>query len=144
MAFPCLPHSDAGHSTHPLAGQGMNLGIQDGSALAAAVATGVAVGSPVGAIHTLRQFESDRLSANASMILGADAVKRVFDDSANVTPLSVCHVYRRPRCQLRTGLAAHLSWLFHLCPGQACDDCIRYPIPLQAVITAQAKGQSIW
>ena len=139
----------------------MNLGIQDGSALAAAVATGVAVGSPVGAIHTLRQFESDRLSANASMILGADAVKRVFDDSANVTPLSVlrslgmaginaldplkvCHVYRRPRCQLRTGLAAHLSWLFHLCPGQACDDCIRYPIPLQAVITAQAKGQSIW
>ncbi len=39
---------DAAHSVHPLAGQGVNLGLADASCLAEAVATAVQSGTDVG------------------------------------------------------------------------------------------------
>lgn len=108
---------DAGHTTHPLAGQGMNLGIQDAAALARCLALGASIGADVGSIHTLREYEARRRGDNAGMILAVDAVKRLFDDSAGVTPLSV----------LRSLGMAGIN---------AVD-------PLKGVIAAKAKGDSL-
>ena len=41
---------DAAHTVHPLAGQGVNLGFGDASALSRVIAEGVAVGSDIGEV----------------------------------------------------------------------------------------------
>ncbi|PID99761.1 MAG: hypothetical protein CSA79_06500 [Thiothrix nivea] len=49
---------DAAHTIHPLAGQGVNLGIKDAAALAAQLAT---VNNHLGAMKTLRRYERIKL-----------------------------------------------------------------------------------
>jgi len=60
---------DAGHVIHPLAGQGLNLGLQDARALAQALA-GRGVTKDAGAMSLLRRYERSR----AEPILAMDAV----------------------------------------------------------------------
>ncbi|KAF3680178.1 putative ubiquinone biosynthesis monooxygenase COQ6-like isoform X2 [Capsicum annuum] len=50
---------DAAHTVHPLAGQGVNKGFADARSLSKVIAEGVAVGSDIGEIETLKdQFDS--------------------------------------------------------------------------------------
>jgi 2-octaprenylphenol hydroxylase len=66
---------DAAHVVHPLAGQGVNLGLLDAAALAEVVAGGVARGEDPGALVLLRAYERWRKSEVAIM---AGAIE-VFD-----------------------------------------------------------------
>jgi 2-polyprenyl-6-methoxyphenol hydroxylase-like FAD-dependent oxidoreductase len=59
---------DAGHVVHPLAGQGLNLGLQDARALAAVLAAREPGRDP-GELRLLRRYERRR----AEPILAADA-----------------------------------------------------------------------
>ena len=58
---------DAAHVVHPLAGQGVNLGLLDAAALAGVIARAQSLGRDIGARATLRRYERWRRGHNALM-----------------------------------------------------------------------------
>lgn len=72
---------DAAHSVHPLAGQGLNLGLADAVALVDAIVVGSAVGADAGAPRTLAAYARARAGANLRAGAAIDAIKRVFAGS---------------------------------------------------------------
>lgn len=67
---------DAAHQVHPLAGQGVNLGLRDVTALVEAIAAG-SNGDP-GAATALRRYERRRRSDNTLAAWGLDGINRLF------------------------------------------------------------------
>ena len=67
---------DAAHVVHPLAGQGVNLGLLDAAALSERVLAAVAVREDVGALGVLRGYERWRKSEVALMSTAIDAFDR--------------------------------------------------------------------
>jgi 2-polyprenylphenol 6-hydroxylase len=73
---------DAAHVVHPLAGQGVNLGLLDAAALAQQVAAGVGRGEDPGALGVLRAYERWRKSELAAMSTAIDAFDRLLAHGA--------------------------------------------------------------
>ena len=73
---------DAAHVVHPLAGQGVNLGLLDAAALVEALAAAVADGEDPGATRILRRYEQARLTHNALMSAAMSAFNELFSRSA--------------------------------------------------------------
>lgn len=74
---------DAAHLVHPLAGQGLNLGLRDVAALAAVLAGQVRLGLDPGAEEVLEAYERARYFDTAAMLAGTDALHWLFsNDSA--------------------------------------------------------------
>jgi 2-polyprenylphenol 6-hydroxylase len=69
---------DAAHVVHPLAGQGVNLGLLDAAALAQQVAAAVAAREDPGALGVLRAYERWRKSEVALMSAAIDAFDRLL------------------------------------------------------------------
>lgn len=74
---------DAAHAVHPLAGQGLNLGLED-------VATLIEVLAAVseeqwGDLRTLRRYERRRKSDNALAMIGLDGLERLFGNADGFT-----------------------------------------------------------
>jgi 2-octaprenyl-3-methyl-6-methoxy-1,4-benzoquinol hydroxylase/2-octaprenylphenol hydroxylase len=69
---------DAAHTVHPLAGQGMNLGLLDAAALAAVVEDAVLAGEDPGDARVLRRYERERKGDNLKMLAAFDALNRLF------------------------------------------------------------------
>jgi len=69
---------DAAHTVHPLAGQGMNLGLLDAAALARVVEDALLAGEDPGDLKVLRRYERERKGANLEMLLALDALHRLF------------------------------------------------------------------
>lgn len=69
---------DAAHSVHPLAGQGVNLGMLDAAALAEVILAAVADGRDIGARRVLRRYERWRRGENALMISILDGFYHAF------------------------------------------------------------------
>jgi len=69
---------DAAHAIHPLAGQGVNLGVLDAAALAETVLASHAMRRDIGSLHTLRRYERWRKGQNVAMMLSMDGFKRLF------------------------------------------------------------------
>ncbi|MFS8150034.1 UbiH/UbiF/VisC/COQ6 family ubiquinone biosynthesis hydroxylase [Vreelandella titanicae] len=59
---------DAAHSIHPLAGQGVNLGLMDAAVLAEEVVYAWQRGAPWGELSTLRRYERRRRFDNSAML----------------------------------------------------------------------------
>lgn len=59
---------DAAHSIHPLAGQGVNLGLMDAAVLAEEVVNAWQRGAPWGEMSTLRRYERRRRFDNSAML----------------------------------------------------------------------------
>jgi 2-octaprenylphenol hydroxylase len=69
---------DAAHTVHPLAGQGMNLGILDAAAIAAVVEDALLAGEDVGDLKVLRRYERQRKGDNLAMLAAFDSLNRLF------------------------------------------------------------------
>ena len=69
---------DAAHTVHPLAGQGVNLGMMDASAMAELVMDAHEAGADIGARRLLRRYERWRRSDNALMISVLDGFYHAF------------------------------------------------------------------
>ena len=77
---------DAAHTVHPLAGQGMNLGLLDAAVLAEVIADALAQGEDPGDLRILRRYERRRKGENLKMLLALDALHRLFRLSAPGLP----------------------------------------------------------
>ena len=69
---------DAAHVVHPLAGQGVNLGLLDAAALAQQLTAAVASREDPGALRVLRAYERWRKSEVAGMAQAIDAFDRLL------------------------------------------------------------------
>lgn len=69
---------DAAHTIHPLAGQGVNLGLADAMALAEEVLRAEALGLDLGDIRLLKRFERRRQGDNLAMMSTMEGFKRLF------------------------------------------------------------------
>jgi len=73
---------DAAHVVHPLAGQGVNLGLLDAAALAQQVKSAVAAREDPGALRALRAYERWRKSEVAAMAISIDTFDRLLAHGA--------------------------------------------------------------
>ncbi|HVY67232.1 MAG TPA: UbiH/UbiF/VisC/COQ6 family ubiquinone biosynthesis hydroxylase [Gammaproteobacteria bacterium] len=80
---------DAAHTVHPLAGQGMNLGLLDAAALAATIEDAVIAGEDPGDARVLRRYERERKGHNLQMLAAFDALNRLFRLPAWAAPIRV-------------------------------------------------------
>ena len=71
---------DAAHGVHPLAGQGLNLGLRDVAALAEVVIGAARRGEDIGAADVLGRYEAWRRPGVTAMALGMDGVNRLFSN----------------------------------------------------------------
>eukprot|EP00439_Symbiodinium_sp_Y106_P088092 s1_g628.t1 len=76
---------DAAHGIHPLAGQGLNLGLRDVAALADVLVDARRVGLDIGALATLDRYQRWRRFDNVSLAVACDGLNRLF--SNDVAPL---------------------------------------------------------
>lgn len=73
---------DAAHMVHPLAGQGVNLGLLDAAALAEVLGAAHAAGDDPGDLGVLRCYERWRRGENAAMLELLSGFKRLFGSQA--------------------------------------------------------------
>jgi 2-octaprenyl-6-methoxyphenol hydroxylase len=76
---------DSAHGIHPLAGQGLNLGLKDCAALAECIADAVSLGLDPGDVSALERYQRWRRFDNVTMALGMEFFDKMF--SNDIAPL---------------------------------------------------------
>lgn len=71
---------DAAHSIHPVAGQGLNLGIRDVEDVIRQVTIAKASGIDIGSSYLLKKISRDRYFDNFTMALATDGLNRIFSN----------------------------------------------------------------
>lgn len=88
VSGPVLTLGDAAHVVHPLAGQGVNLGLRDVAALRQTVREAIAKRAEWAAPHRLQRWARTRRSENTVAAYGFDAINTVFsNDQMHLTLL---------------------------------------------------------
>jgi 2-octaprenyl-6-methoxyphenol hydroxylase len=72
---------DAAHCCHPVAGQGMNLGIRDAAALAQILTAAHQQGEDIGDIFVLKRYERWRKTENLTILGMTDFLDRMFSNN---------------------------------------------------------------
>jgi 2-octaprenyl-6-methoxyphenol hydroxylase len=78
---------DAAHVIHPIAGQGLNLGLRDVAALAEAVADAARLGLDPGGPDVLERYQRWRRFDTAAMGMTTDGLNRLFSNSSDALRL---------------------------------------------------------
>jgi 2-octaprenyl-6-methoxyphenol hydroxylase len=78
---------DAAHVIHPIAGQGLNLGLRDVAALAEAVADAARLGLDPGSPDVLERYQRWRRFDTAAMGVTTDGLNRLFSNSSDALRL---------------------------------------------------------
>ena len=76
---------DCAHGIHPIAGQGLNLGLKDAAALAETLLDAARLGRDIGALDTLKRYERWRRFDSLALAASTDAMNRLF--SNDIAPL---------------------------------------------------------
>lgn len=117
---------DAAHTIHPLAGQGVNIGLLDAASLAEVLVQAKRYGKDVGCYKVLRQYERMRRSDNLMMMTSMDLFYRVFGVSS------------RPVKFLRN-LGLEVAEHF----GPAKNKVMRYAMGLDGNLPRLARGERL-
>ncbi|MDH5359918.1 MAG: UbiH/UbiF/VisC/COQ6 family ubiquinone biosynthesis hydroxylase [Gammaproteobacteria bacterium] len=72
---------DAAHSIHPLAGQGVNLGLADAATLVQIIQDALVAKEDFGSLAVLRRYERWRKADNLTMLASMDGFKRLFSNN---------------------------------------------------------------
>ncbi|QYK41604.1 MAG: UbiH/UbiF/VisC/COQ6 family ubiquinone biosynthesis hydroxylase [Paracoccaceae bacterium] len=111
---------DAAHGVHPIAGQGLNLGLRDVAALAETLVEAQRRGEDIAAPDVLDRYQRWRRFDTTALALGMDAVNRLFsNDNPILRPLrdigmglvSATPVLRRAFMRQAAGLSGDLPRL---------------------------------
>jgi 2-octaprenyl-6-methoxyphenol hydroxylase len=78
---------DAAHIIHPIAGQGLNMGLRDVAALAEAVADAARLGLDIGAPDVLERYQRWRRFDTAMMGIATDSLNRLFSNHSDALRL---------------------------------------------------------
>ncbi len=71
---------DAAHATHPVGGQGVNMGLRDVTALAQLLLEAAADGQDPGDPQLLKAYQGSRRWDNRAVLLGTDLANRMFSN----------------------------------------------------------------
>lgn len=71
---------DAAHAVHPVAGQGLNMGLKDAAALAEVLVEALRLGEDIGAETVLDRYARWRRFDNAALAAGFDGFVRLFSN----------------------------------------------------------------
>lgn len=71
---------DAAHAVHPVAGQGLNMGIKDAAALVEVVVEAMRLGEDIGSVGVLERYARWRRFDNAALAAGFDGFVRLFSN----------------------------------------------------------------
>lgn len=74
---------DAAHIIHPIAGQGLNMGLRDAAALAEVVADAARLGLDPGAPETLERYQRWRRFDTMTMGIATDGLNRLFSNRSD-------------------------------------------------------------
>lgn len=107
---------DAAHTVHPLAGQGVNLGLLDAAVLVDVLSDAFAAGRPLGSLATLRRYERWRRGENLLMLAVVDGLKRLF-----ASPLAPVRVVRGLGLNLTNAAAPLKHFLMRRAMGLTGD-----------------------
>ncbi len=75
---------DAAHGIHPLAGQGLNLGVRDAAALAQVVVDAMRRGEDIGAWDVLARYQAWRRFDTSAMAVATDSINKAFSGSNSI------------------------------------------------------------
>jgi len=75
---------DAAHTVHPLAGQGVNLGLADAAALAQTLVDSYQQGKAINTHSVLRRYERWRKADNLAMMVAVDGFKNLFGSELDI------------------------------------------------------------
>jgi len=75
---------DAAHTIHPLAGQGVNLGLADVNSLIEVIVDALNEKKDIGDLKVLRRYERWRRAENRSMLVAMDGLKRLFGSELTI------------------------------------------------------------
>jgi 2-octaprenyl-6-methoxyphenol hydroxylase len=78
---------DAAHIIHPIAGQGLNMGLRDVAALAEAVADAARLGLDIGSLEVLDRYQRWRRFDTMTMGVATDGLNRLFSNSSDALRL---------------------------------------------------------
>jgi 2-octaprenyl-6-methoxyphenol hydroxylase len=79
---------DAAHVIHPIAGQGLNMGLRDVAALAEAVTDAARLGLDIGGADVLERYQRWRRFDTAMMGVATDSLNRLFSNRSDVLRLA--------------------------------------------------------
>jgi len=92
---------DSAHAIHPIAGQGLNLGLRDAEALAGLVLEAAGHGQDVGSPALLTRYQRRRRPANLLMLGATDTLDRLFSTDDRrvraIRDIGIAAVHRMPR-----------------------------------------------
>jgi ubiquinone biosynthesis monooxygenase Coq6 len=73
---------DAAHTIHPLAGQGLNLGLADVAELASCIESTVRTGGDIGGLTALQPYARARYIANHGVMAAVDKLHKLYSTEA--------------------------------------------------------------
>jgi 2-octaprenyl-6-methoxyphenol hydroxylase len=76
---------DAAHAIHPIAGQGLNLGLKDAAALAEVVVDAIRLGQDIGDLTVLDRYAAWRRFDNVTLAAATDVFNRLFSNDHPLT-----------------------------------------------------------
>lgn len=111
---------DAAHTIHPLAGQGVNLGLMDAACLTQVLVDALRQKKPTGDLRVLRRYARWRRADNAEMIFAMKHLKAFFADNSltanyfrgiGVNAMEQCDWVKNRIMRTATGESCDLKWL---------------------------------